>query len=115
MQISTDLTRGIRQIEIPTLTEARLGPVDTACRFRVKSGAQMLLKSRPDAIVEENGRIVITQIWRGATPAERLVFTAEFTPDADDNTYGSPRASAMSARADRSGLIDPCRPRRSRR
>jgi len=86
MQISTDLTRGIRQMEIPALTEARLGPVDVACRFRVKGEAQTLLKSRPDAIVEENGRIVLTQIWRGATPAERLVFAAEFTPDADDNS-----------------------------
>lgn len=86
MQISTDFTRGIRQIEIPALTKTRFGPLDIACRFRVDGSVHTLAKSRPDALREEDGRIVVTLIWRGSAPSERLLFEAEFIPDTDDNS-----------------------------
>ena len=70
----------MRLIEAVGLPEARLGPLAARCCFTVDGHVQTLSKLRPDSVLLENDNLEVTQIWRGANPTDRVVFTWSIQP-----------------------------------
>jgi len=75
IHLVADFERGVREIVAPNLIEARLGPIDAACRFVAYGDSHLLAKTRPDAVLEENGDLRLLQTWRGQDPAERITLS----------------------------------------
>ncbi len=83
VHLSAEFETGVRLIEGVGLVEARLGPVGCSCAFDADGRSHLLAKTRPDSVLQENDRPQVTQIWRGASPSDRVVFTWIIRPAAD--------------------------------
>jgi alpha-galactosidase len=73
IHLLVDRERGVQRVAGALVAEAWLGPLSASATFRRDGRRQRVPCDKPTAVLDENGAVEVTYLWRGDTPTDRVL------------------------------------------